>query len=117
MAQTDYPFACQAHPHGRAHHRKWELGLKGLTVGLHVTVQLQASDEMQCMCVQWALAPSLQPWMRGIFALAALANGCALLRAAGKIPGSDFDKGVVKAAIEGSMGPIGMGLLLTAMTA
>lgn len=55
--------------------------------------------------------------MRSVSALAALANGCALLRAAGRIPGSGFDKGVVKGAIEGSMGSIGLGLLLTAMTA
>ncbi|CAL8467253.1 g6789 [Coccomyxa elongata] len=97
--------------------RRAALGAAALLAAAALGISLRCALLGSGLSWLWALAPSLQPWMRSVSALAALANGCALLRAAGKIPGSGFDKGVVKAAIEGSMGPIGMGLLLTAMTA
>lgn len=71
----------------------------------------------QCLCMQWALAPSWQPWVRGACAAAVLANSLTLVNAAGRIPRSGYEKDVVKEAIEGSMAPIGLGLLLTAVAA
>lgn len=67
--------------------------------------------------MQWALAPSWQPWVRGACAAAVLANSLTLVNAAGRIPRSGYEKDVVKEAIEGSMAPIGLGLLLTAVAA
>lgn len=67
--------------------------------------------------MQWAVVPRGQPWIRGAVAAAALLNGSSLVRAAARIPGSRFNKDVVRSAIDGSMGITGLGLLLAALAA
>jgi len=50
-------------------------------------------------------------------AAAAPPNGLCLVRAAARVPKSQVSKNVVKSAIDGSMGTIGLGYLLAALAA